>query len=123
MPATGNLLAESLRKEAPLAGVPFTVTSIQRLDVGDTSVGQPLTWTFIAFEVPDEEAENLASALSGVLDDALGWYCDFRSGTDTFVVFAGRIFRYRRGDRDGRAEAEEYARAVGVPEAQIDWRE
>jgi hypothetical protein len=34
-----------------------------------------------------------------------GLYVDFRSPDETFVVFAGRVFRYRRGDDRRRAEA------------------
>jgi hypothetical protein len=36
-------------------------------------------------------------------------------------VFAGKIFRYRRGDQTGRAAAVEYGRTVGVPDHQLDW--
>jgi hypothetical protein len=57
-----------------------------------------------------------------VLEDG-GWYVDFHSPEETFVVFAGRVCRYRRGDERGRAEAEAYARARGVPQAQLDWPE
>ena len=53
--------------------------------------------------------------------DEPGWYVDFHTAAETFVVFAGRIFRYATGDADGRAEAEAHARARGVPDAQIDW--
>jgi hypothetical protein len=81
------------------------------------------TWTFIEFEIPDDEAERLANGLSEVLDPAHGWYCEFRTSDETFVVFSGRQFRYRRGDRSGRIEVEIYGRSVGVPESQLDWRE
>jgi hypothetical protein len=33
------------------------------------------------------------------------------------------MFRYRRGDKNGRAKVEDYARSVGVPDAQLDWAE
>jgi hypothetical protein len=117
MPFTGNLLGESLRRDVPLDTVPLTVRRIWRSDVGDPSAGQPLTWTFMEFEVADDRVEALASALSEHLEP--GWYCDFRSEAETF--FADRVFRYARDDRSARSEAEVYARSVGVPEAQIDW--
>jgi hypothetical protein len=116
---TGNLLAESLRKDAPLEAVPFAVRRIWRADAGDPSADQPLTWTFIEFEVPDDNVEALAEALAGALEPG-PLYCDFRSEQETFVVFANRIFRYPRGDQSAREEAEGYARSVGVPETQID---
>jgi hypothetical protein len=120
MSFTGTLLAESLRKEHALDGVPLTVRRVFRADDGDPSAGQPLTWTFLEFEVPDDHADALASALADSLEPG-PWYCDFRSDTETFVVFADRVFRYPRRDPSGRGEAEAHARVVGVPEAQIDW--
>ena len=102
----GVLIAESLRTGTRLEDVALTVRAIARADEGDTDAGQPLTWTFIEFEAQLEEAERLAAALSRSLDRRLGWYCDFRSATETFVVFAERVFRYRRGDKDGRSDAE-----------------
>ena len=38
-----------------------------------------------------------------------------------FVSVRRPVFRYPRGDRAARAQAEEYGRSVGVPEAQLDW--
>ena len=123
MAIAGVLIAESLRTGARLEGVTLTVRRIARDDDGDTDAGQPLTWTFIEFEAPLDQAEELATALSRALDKRLGWYCDFRSPTETFVVFAERVFRYRRGDKGGRSEAEAHARSMGVPESQLDWPE
>jgi hypothetical protein len=123
MVIAGVLIAESLRTGARLEGVTLTVGRIIRDDDGDTDAGQPLTWTFIEFEAALEEADRLAAALSRALDKELGWYCDFRSPTETFVVFAERVFRYPRGDRLGRSEAEVHARSMGVPESQLDWPE
>jgi hypothetical protein len=122
MAIAGVLIAESLRTGARLEGVTLTVRRIAR-DDGDIDAGQPLTWTFIEFEAPIDEAEELAAALSRALDKRLGWYCDFRSPTETFVVFAERVFRYRRGDNAGRSEAEAHARSMGIPEFQLDWPE
>jgi hypothetical protein len=123
MVVAGGLIAESLRVGRALEGINLTVKRIARENAGDTDVGQPLTWTFVDFEAPLEDAERLAAALSRSLDARLGWYCDFRSPTETFVIFADCVFRYPRGDRAGRAEVEDYARSAGVPESQLDWPE
>ncbi len=123
MSVSGILIAESLLKSSPLEGVTLQVRKISRGDVGDIDAGQPLTWTFIEFEVQDQLLTELVGALSGSLDPEGGWYCDFRTVEETFVVFAGRVFRYARGDATGREEAEAYGRTVGVPEAQLDWRQ
>jgi hypothetical protein len=121
MVMVGTLIAESLRVGAVIEGVAFVTTRVARADVGDVDARQPLTWTFIEFEVAEDDAERLALALEGSLQRPGAWYCDFRSNDETFVVFADRTFRYPRGDRAGRAEAIEYGRSVGVPETQLDW--
>lgn len=77
----------------------------------------------IDFEADDRDAESLADALAACLADEGGWYADFGVGEDHVVVFAGKVFRYRRGDRAARAEAEAHARSVGVPEHQLDWKD
>jgi hypothetical protein len=121
MSVSGILIAESLLKNSPLEGVTLQVRKVSRGDVGDASAGQPLTWTFIEFNVEDQVLTELVEALSGSLDPVGGWYCGFRTAAETFVVFAGRVFRYPHGDVQGRTEAEAYGRSAGVPEAQLDW--
>ena len=121
MTVSGILIAESILKDRPLEGIGLRVHKVSRTDVGDTTVGQPLTWTFIEFELEDEGVDDLAGALSRSLDSAQGWYCDFRTPEETFVVFAHRVFRYPRGQQEGRSLAESYGRSVGVPDAQLDW--
>ena len=123
MVVTGTLIAESLRPGARLDGVTLTVGRIFRENAGDPVAGQPRTWTFIEFVAAAGDADHLATTLSRALDERLGWYCDFRSQTETFVVFSARVFRYPRGDTARRAEAEAHARSIGVPESQLDWPE
>jgi hypothetical protein len=118
---SGTLLGESIQPGMGLADIPLTVTNIHRDAAGDAEAGQPELWTFIEFRVAADHADELADALSRVLLRDGGWYCDFRSSEEVFVVFHGRVFRYQRGDRAGRAKAEEHARSTGVPEAQLDW--
>jgi hypothetical protein len=123
MSVSGILIAESLLKSSPLEGVTLQVRKVSRGDVGDQSAGQPLTWTFIEFNVEDHDVSDLEKALSRSLDPAGGWYCAFHTAEETFVIYAGRAFRYPRGDAQGRAEAEAYGRSAGVPETQLDWPE
>ena len=119
---SGVLIAESLLADHPI-DVPLRMQRIRRADVGDENRGQPLRWTFIEFETEEDSVEALVEVLSRTLDPQGGWYCDFRSAEETFVVYAGHVFRYRRGEQKGRARAEAHGRSVGVPEAQLDWPE
>jgi hypothetical protein len=118
----GTLLAESLRIGAGLDVVGLRVTRLSRRDVSaSASPAQPSVWTFLDFEADDDLAGPLAQSLADALLAGGGWYADFTVGDDHMVVFAGKIFRYRRGDQTGRAPAVEYGRTVGVPDHQLDW--
>jgi hypothetical protein len=123
--ATGTIIAESVRVGATLDAAPLTVRAVERVAPANISdrqreAGIPPHWTLLHFDAADADAERLADALAAVLGD-VGWYADFHTEDETFVVFSGRVFRYRNSDADGRAAAEAYAREHGVPEAQIDW--
>jgi hypothetical protein len=119
----GTLIAESIRVGAELGGVRLVVRTIRRAAAGDAAAGQPELWTFIEFEAEEHDAGILARALADALDQQYGWYTDFRTPDETFVVYSGRVFRYSRGDDAGRAEAAAYGRSLGVPENQLDWPE
>ena len=122
--AAGTVIAESLRLGVKLAA---DVHEIERVDAGELSAeqraaGLPERWTLLRFHVPDEDAERLANALAAALE-SVGWYADLHTAQESFVVFADEVFRYARGDPDGRAEAEAHARSLGVPQPQLDWPE
>jgi hypothetical protein len=98
------------------------LVGVRRVQVPSASPDQPAHWTLIDFEAPNIRAGALAEACAATLDQP-GWYVDFHTATQQYVVFSGRIFRYPRGDASGRAEAETYALGLGVPAAQVDWPE
>lgn len=117
----GTLVAESLRVGAKLEGMKLVVRCISKLAPTRTAVYQPDVWTFIDFEVDESDASALARSLANALNSHPAWYADFRSESETIVVFPGRVFRYRRGDTKERRHAQEYGRQVGVPVYQLDW--
>jgi hypothetical protein len=121
---SGTLLAESIRVGAVLSVDGLGVTKIFRQDVPDEPPGMPATWTFIEFEAEDDRADELAAKLAEVLIAEGGWYANFSVGDEqVVVVFAGKVFRYRKGDEAGRAEATRYGLSVGCPADQLDWTE
>lgn len=52
-----------------------------------------------------------------------GWYVNYNTMAEAFVVFAGKVFRYPRGQVEGRRRAQDYARSIGIPEPQLDWQD
>lgn len=119
----GVLIAESLRIGSELADIPLRLAKLSRIEAGTAAGGQPRHWTLLEFEAAETAAEPLAEALAACLAPTGGWYVNYSTSGEAFVVFAGQVFRYPRGDAAGRGEAEEYARSVGVPEAQLDWED
>ncbi len=117
----GVLIAESLRVGTSLENLNLAVRKIRRLRPRGGTAVQPAAWTLLDFEADESDAEQLAQSFAAALDEP-GWYADFHSPAESFVVFPGRVFRYRRGDAAGRGEAQAYARSLGIPEAQLDWR-
>jgi hypothetical protein len=137
----GRSLAESLRVGLDLEVRELTMVRIGRHDVSTSttpfpdagppadptargaSTSQPAVLTFVDFKAPDELAEELAGALAAALLAEDGWWADFVVDDEHVAVFAGRVFRYRLGDRVGRDEAVEYGLAMGTPRHQLDWGE
>lgn len=119
---SGRLLIESLRVGAELSVPEVTLRKLGREDVSSSAAAsQPEVWGYLDFEAPDERATELADALAGALLREGGWYASFEVGHELVVVFAGRVFRYARGDRVAHRQAVKYARDVGVADHQIDW--
>lgn len=122
------LIAESLRVGAEPAGVPLRVTKTARVEVEDAAAGQPQRWTLLDFTAEEADAERLAERLAGCLAPDGGWYVNYTTAAEAFVVFAGEVFRCPRGqDRRGRAEGrrrvQDHARSLGIPETELDWRD
>lgn len=116
----GTLIAESLRVGTNLENLKLIVRKISRYRAQGTTVDQPGIWTVLDFEADEAAAREFAEAFAAVLDEP-GWYVNFQSPTESFVVFPGRIFRYPRGDKAGRAEAQAYGRQLAIPGPQLDW--
>jgi hypothetical protein len=117
----GTLIVESMIPGSTLTGVPLVVREVSRSEPLPNR--EPTIWSAIEFEGDDSVAEALADRLAAILDHEGGWYANFSSASETFVVYHGKIFRYPRGDAEGRAQAQAYGRAHGVPERELDWTE
>jgi len=117
----GTLIMESLRAGTNLENLTLTVRKISKYRAGGTTPAQPGIWTTLDFEADEAQAAGLAQAFAGTLEEGPGWYVNFQSPTEAFVVYPAWIFHYPRGDAAGRAEAQAYGRRLAIPESQLDW--
>jgi hypothetical protein len=116
----GTLIAESLRVGTILTDLNLTVRKISRYRAGGTTPDQPSIWTVLDFEADESDARELAEVFAQVLDPS-GWYVNFQSPADSFIVFPDKIFRYPRGDTAGRAAAQAHGRQLAIPDPQLNW--
>lgn len=119
----GVIIAESLRVGAQINDVLLTIVGIERVRNSGAVGRQPAVWTMLEFTADDEHAQAIAADLAAALDTEGVWYVDFHTATEKFVVFPGTVMRYPRADAEARREAADYARSIGIPEAQLDWAE
>lgn len=119
----GVLIAESLRLGTELIGVPLHITKIARVEVNNAVAEQPQQWTLLDFTAEETDAEYLAGHLAACLAPIGGWYVNYNTTTEAFVIFADKIFRYPRQQAEGRQQAQDYARSIGIPESQLDWQD
>ncbi|MPY56146.1 hypothetical protein [Streptomyces spongiae] len=118
----GVLIAESLLAGAELTGIPLQITKLTRVEMTNVGDAQPRLWTLLDFTAEEAGARHFADQLTSCLPSTGGWYTDFHTPSDTFVIFANKVFRYPPGQAEDRREAQDYSRSVGVPEQQLDWR-
>jgi hypothetical protein len=116
----GTLIAESLRVGTSLENMELTLRKISRYRVTDAAPGQPGIWCVMDFEADEGGAERLAQTFAAALDEG-GWYVNFQTPGESFVVYPDRTFRYPRGDAAARAEAQAHGRHLGIPDPQLDW--
>ena len=116
----GLLLKESLIDPGVLNQL--CITKTETWNVAQVADYQPNVWTAISFEVDDAEAGAITEELSHALKSP-GWYIDARQDDWVIVIFPNRVFKYLRGNQSGKAEAQAYTQAIGIPAGQIDWGE
>ncbi len=115
------IITEGMRPGSSLSELHATLLRVERAEASNAESDQPKVWTIVTFDSA-LEPDRLAAKLSEVLDsNPRSWYSHFQAGTETYVVLPGRVFHYPVGDRARKAEAQEYARSVGVPSTQVDW--
>ncbi len=115
----GLIIEQSLADPQALKHVQVTKTEFWQSS--NAAPYQPVAWTAQSFTVADEQAQAVSEALRLALKP--GWYINPSTALHVSVIFPERIFKYIQGDQHQRENAREYGRSLGIPEAQLDWRE
>jgi hypothetical protein len=116
----GLILKESLEDTRVLDLLHITRT--ETWQVSNAAQHQPAAWTALSFEANESQADSLARHMSRSLK-AEGWYVNASTATHVYVIFPGKVFKYRKGDTAQRETAKRYGRSLSIPESQLDWSE
>ena len=117
---TGVIITESLEDADILKSL--ATSNVRTIEIDSPAPDQSSTWTLTDFTVPEQEAELAANAFASALKFGT-WYIDMHNGDEVYVVFRNKIFKYKKGNEQGKAEIIEHARSLGIPESQLGWGE
>ena len=115
---TGLILRESLVNESALRFVEIVKT--ETWEVPHHGLSQPLTWTALHIQGEVSSIEEFTHSLATSMKSA-GWYANFTLETEEFVVFPGKVFRYKIGDLESKQAAKAFGLQLMIPERQLDW--
>ncbi len=116
---SGLLLKESLADESVLDIVQITKTETWKIE--NPADFQPDIWTAISFQGEANRADETAEKLSVAIKPR--WYANLSTVEYLYVIFSGKVFKYRRGDGKARNAAIRHGQTEGIPDRQLDWGE
>ena len=116
----GTLLKEGYGDEVVLMALTLAKARHQR--VKDASKELKKRWTVISFEADSADGTDVAAAFTRYLKKS-DWFLRLVNDDATLVIFAQKVFKYPKGDAQGRMKAIEYARSLKIPELLLGWKE
>lgn len=118
----GTIIEESLSSTLDLSLFDATIVETNIEPVREAHETPWLTqWTLVTFEVPDENAERLASVLAEMLLSTPGtWYADFKDERSHYVVFPKKVFHVDR-TAEGYEIVRRYGLTQAIPKHQLDF--
>ena len=79
-------------------------------------------WTLHTVEIPDDKVAEVADKISKGLDKEHDWYADFKTYTEHYVIYTGKVFHITdRTDKIQYDEATAYGISIGIPDYQVDF--
>lgn len=121
MAFNGVIIEESLTDNSVLNDVTIISTKVEPVTEHHKTpwVKQ---WTLHTVEIAQDKAEDVAEKISKALDKEHDWYADFKTDTEHYVIYTGKVFHITdRTDKEQYDKATEYGIAIGIPDYQVDF--
>lgn len=118
----GVIIEESLENKDVLKKVKIISTKVEKV-TDEHQTPWLSQWTLHTIEVPEAKAQNIAEAISKVLDYSHGssWYADYKNDTYHYIIFRNKVFCIDRGSKEQYDEVKNYGISLGIPEHQLDF--
>ena len=119
----GNMYEGTLIKESVSDENIIDLLRIHKIELWNTG-GKPKYWTVLFFT---SDCEDFPERISKVMiaDEELGgnWFVDFKSGNTKYIVFRGKILKYRIGNQKEKDYVCSQCREMGITDEQMNWSE
>ena len=117
---TGLIIKESLASDTILTESGLKILKTETWDIGERRAAfQPDTWSAIFIEGSEEKMDEFVGKLAQTILPK--WYANISDSMTEYVIFHGKVFKHRKGDKTDAAAAVKYGRSVGIPDHQLDW--
>ena len=114
----GDIIEESLDNKEILKELNIISTRVEKV-TDEHQTPWLSQWTLDTIEVNENEADNLAKKLSGVLDPKHGWYIDYRNDKYHYVIFKDKFFKIDRSKKSDYDKMIKHGLSAGTPEYQL----
>ena len=114
MAFNGVVIEESLNDNSVLNDVNIVSTKVE-LITEKHKTPWVRQWTMHAVEIPADKVNEVADKISKALDKDHNWYADFKSDTEHYVIYTGKVFHITaRTDKKQYDAATEYGISIGT---------
>jgi len=118
----GVIIEESLKNKNVLSKVKILKTKIEKV-TSKHKTPWLKQWTLHTVEIFEENADEVAEAISNSLDYSHGsaWYADFKNDQYHYVIYKDKIFKIDRSKPEEYQAATDYGISLGIPDYQVEF--
>ena|ERR1035437_916927 len=116
----GVIIEESLDDKSVLSKVKILETKVEKV-IPRHKTPWLLQWTLDTVEIPEENADEIASEISEALDRQHVWYADYKNENYHYIIYKNKVFKVDLKNPVFYKEARGYGISIGIPEYQVDF--
>jgi len=120
MPYLGTIIQESLEKTDVLKDLKIIKTVVEPV-LHSHKTPWIKQWTLHTVEIPEDEADDIATRISKSLESEHPWYADFKNKDYHYIIFRGKWFKIDRSNDEEYKNVVKFGLLLGIPDYQLDF--